>query len=97
MARPRANVRQDSRGTEQSAQAGGAGICEGLVWAERPGWASGAAASHWWDSHVTEQMMVPGPAWLWRVGVRGRRLHLVFTASGWWCTTLRAIGIYSWL
>lgn len=62
-------MRQDSRGTEQSAQAGGARICEGLVWAERPGWASGAAASHWWDSHVTEQMMVPGPAWLWRVDV----------------------------
>lgn len=68
-AKPRANVRQDSKGTEQSAQAGGAGSAEGLCGLRDPAGPQELVPVTGGDSHVTEQLTVPGSAWLGHLGL----------------------------
>lgn len=68
-AKPRANVRQDSKGMEQSAQAGGMGSAEGPCGLRDPTGPQELVPATGGDSHVTEQLMVPSSAWLGHVGL----------------------------
>lgn len=68
-AKPRANARQDSKGMEQSAQAGGAGAAEDLCGLRDPPGPQELVPATGGDSHVTEQLTVPSSAWLGHLGL----------------------------
>lgn len=58
-AKPRANAQQDSKGMEQSAQAGGAGSAESLCGLRDPTGPQELVPATGGNSHVTEQLTVP--------------------------------------
>lgn len=68
-AKPCANARRDSKGMEQSVQAGGAGSAESLCGLRDPTGPQELVPATGGNSHVTEQLTVPSSAWLGHVGL----------------------------